>query len=105
MKDILNNLKRSDWYDTNAYDEAINALIYYGVEHGGIDIVDYDTAEEIAKRELENGGLIRLKFFIGDTALTDDYFYLDGYGNLRNINRDWLIMELEDAIENEERRA
>lgn len=105
MNDILNNLKRSDWYNTNAYDEAIEALIEYDTEHGGIDIIDYDTAEEIAKRELENGGLLRLKCFLNSAELSDDYYYLDGYGNLQNITRNWLIMQLEDAIENDEREA
>lgn len=102
MKDILKQLQSVDWYNTDAYDEAIEALIDYDTEHGGIDIVDYDTAEEIAKRELENGGLMRLKCFLAGAELGSDYYYLDGYGNLQNINRDWLIMQLEEAIENEE---
>lgn len=98
-KQLLADLKSNNWYNTNAYNKAIEALCDYDSEHGGIDIISYDIAEELVKQELDKGGLIRLKFFIGDINLTDDYYYMDGYGNLQNITRDWLIMQLEDVIE------
>lgn len=103
MKDILTKLKSNEWYNTTAYDDAIQALIEYDSEHGGLDIIDRDTTEGIAKQELEQGGLSRLACFLQAEYVGADYFYLDGYGNLQNITRDWLIMQLEDAIENEEK--
>lgn len=101
-KEMLNKIKGDGWY--NYMDEAINMLAEHDSEHGGLDIISYDVAEEIAKRELERGGLLRLAYFIGQAEiLNDEYYRLDGYGNLVNIKKDWVEMALEEIIENEEK--
>ena len=51
------------------------------------DILDYDTAELIAKRELETGGLVRLYYFLGDANCCNDIFRINGYGNLEDFTR------------------
>ena len=58
----------------------------YELEYLFNEFVSYDLAEDIARNELENGGLIRLYYFLGDADLTNDIFKIDGYGNLENID-------------------
>ena len=64
------------------------------------DIIDYDSAEEKAKWELENGGLIRLYYFLGDANLNNNLFKIDGYGNLKDIYIDDLTTLKEDILDN-----
>ena len=52
------------------------------------DFYDYEIVEEIAKHELETGGLIRLYYFMGDADLTADLYKIDGYGNLENVYKE-----------------
>ena len=66
------------------------------------DIIDYEIAEEQAKYELENGGLIRLYYFLGNANLNNDIFRIDGYGNLQDIelsDLDYLKEEILNIIE------
>lgn len=74
------------------YCELKNAIIDYmnetqdwDFESVGEDIIDYDFAEEQAKHELENGGLLRLYYYLGDATLTSELFKINGYGNLENV--------------------
>lgn len=65
------------------------------------DFVDYDLAKELAKQELESGGLRRLFYFLVDINADDDLFRVDGYGNLTNVDipdLQGLKDELLDAI-------
>ena len=59
------------------------------------DIISYETAEEIAKVELEKGGLIRLYYFLGNANLERDMFRINGYGNLEDLT----FNDLEDLKE------
>lgn len=54
------------------------------------DYIDYDTAEDMAKHELETGGLSRLHFFLGNARVwgADSLFRIDGYGNLTNVDKE-----------------
>lgn len=63
------------------------------------DYVSYDLAEDIAKNELESGGLVRLYYFLGDANLNNDIFRINGYGNLEDIDKDNLEY-LKDEILN-----
>ena len=66
------------------------------------DIIDYELAEERAKWELENGGLLRLYYFLGDANPNYDLFRIDGYENLTNVRKDDLDdlkQEILDKIE------
>lgn len=66
------------------------------------DFITYDEAEELAKEELKNGGLMRLYCFIDRVDLSANIFRIDGYGNLQNCYRDDLIDAIDDMIANEE---
>lgn len=67
------------------------------------EYVSYDLAEDIAKNELESGGLVRLYYFLGDANLNNDMFRINGYGNLEDINKEdleYLKDEILNIIDN-----
>ena len=104
LKEKIENIESSYDYDTY-YTELRHTTGDYMDESQGWDfeylfddIIDYDTAEDIAKCELENGGLIRLYYFLGDANLNNDIFRIDGYGNLTDINKDDLDYIKEQII-------
>lgn len=62
------------------------------------DIIDYDLAEEMAKYQLEQGGLVRLYYFMGDANFNNDIFRVNGYGNLCDIYKDDLDNLKDDIL-------
>lgn len=87
------------------YTELYNATVDYmndtqdfDFEYLFEDIIDYDSAEEYAKQELENGGLLRLYYFLGDANLNNDMFRINGYGNLTDIYKDDLDYIKEEIL-------
>ena len=88
---------------TNLYNTVIdymNDTQDFDLEYLFEDFIDYETAEEIARNELQNGGLVRLSYYLGDTNLNDEIFKLDGYGNLENIDIDDLNNLKDEILEN-----
>lgn len=109
-----------DYYKT--YADLYNACIDYQNESQEWefeelfnDFLDYKTAEEMAKNELEKGGLIRLYYFMGDCNFNNEMFRVNAYGNLEDINindlkylKDEILERINDIInekkkENKER--
>lgn len=79
-----------DYLET--YNELYNTVIDYmndtqdfSLDYFFEDFVDYETAEVIAKSEMEKGGLIRMYYFLGDANMNNELFRIDGYGNLKDI--------------------
>ena len=70
----------------NAVIDYMNDTQDWDFENIGEDIIDYDFAEQQAKYELENGGLLRLYYFLGNTTPRGDLFKINGYGNLENVD-------------------
>ncbi len=60
------------------------------------DIIGDDLIDEMAKSELEKGGIQRLFHFMGTYTPSDDYHLLDGYGNLQRIEKEDLECIIED---------
>ncbi len=96
---------------TNLYNTCIdymNDTQTWNFEEIFEDIIDYDTAELYAKDQLDNGGLVRLYYFLGDANLNNDIFRINGYGNLEDITKDDLdllkeeILDKIEELENEE---
>lgn len=105
LKETIENIESSYDYDTY-YTELRNATIDYmndsqdwDFDSVFDDIIDYEIAEDIAKNELDNGGLIRLYYFLGDANLNNDIFKIDGYGNLTDIDKDDLDYIKEQIID------
>lgn len=104
LKKKVENIEISyDYEDTycklnNACIDYMNETQDFSLEYLFEDYIDYDLAEEIAKRELEKGGLERLRYYMGDTYFYyRDIFKIDAYGNLSNIDIDDL-KNLKDEI-------
>lgn len=106
LKERIENVEINYNYEesyTNLYNTVIdymNDTQDFDLEYLFEDFIDYETAEEIAKNELNNGGLLRLNYYLGDTNLNDEIFKLDGYGNLENITIDDLNNLKDEIIEN-----
>lgn len=106
LKERIENIKINYNYEesyTNLYNTVIdymNDTQDFDLEYLFEDFIDYETAEEIARNELNNGGLIRLQYYLGDTNLNDEIFKLDGYGNLENITIDDLNNLKDEILEN-----
>lgn len=86
IEEIEENLKNYNY----SFDEAYNQIRELAEETGCEDylneFVDEWTAEELLKREVEEGGLARVVHFLsGVEYLSDDIYILDGYANLRNV--------------------
>ena len=98
LKEKIENIEITHDYE-NSYTDLYNAVIDYmdetqdfDFEYLFDDIIDYEMAEERARYELENGGLVRLYYFLGDINCNNDIFRINAYGNLEEINID----DLED---------
>lgn len=106
VKERIENIKINYNYEesyTNLYNTVINYMNDtqdFDLEYLFEDFIDYETAEEIARNELNNGGLVRLSYYLGDTNLNDEIFKLDGYGNLENIDIDDLNNLKDEILEN-----
>lgn len=114
-KELLDILKNYDLSYTNGksleemYNEIYNYCIDYmndtqdwSIEEHFNDFLDYDSVEEYAKHELENGGLVRLYYFLGSVNCNNNLFKIDGYGNLEDITQDdiqFLVTDIIDTLE------
>lgn len=108
MNSLLEDLKQKieeieityDYEETysNLYNVCIdymNELQEWDFEYLFDDIVTYYDAEERAKWELEQGGLLRVYYFLGDANLNNNIFRINAYGNLEDIHKE----DLEDLKE------
>ena len=93
LKERVENIEVTYDYE-ESYCNLKNAIIDYmnttkdwDFDYIGEDIIDYELAEEQAKHELEQGGLIRLYYFLGDANLNNNLFKVDGYGNLQDLEK------------------
>lgn len=92
LKERVENIEITYDYE-ETYCNLRNAVIDYmndtqdwDFETIGEDIIDYELAEEQAKYELEQCGLIRLYYYLGNANLNNRLFKVNGYGNLENID-------------------
>lgn len=106
LKDKIEKIEITYDYE-ETYSNLYNTCIEYMNETQNFDLdylfeefVDYETAEERAKYELENG-LERLYYFLGDTKISNNIlFRINVYGNLENISKEDLETLKEDILDN-----
>ena len=104
LKNKIENIEIDYDYDTtyrnlyNACNDYMNESQKWDFDYIFEDFIDYDTAEEIAKQELENGGLIRVYYMLGDANLDNELFKINGYGNLEDIDIDDLRYIKEEIL-------
>ena len=93
--------------DEDVYNDLYNIIQDYEEESGDYsldfyfdEIVSYEIAEDMAKYQLESGGLIRLYYFLGNANIQSyDLFKVNGYGNLEELTRQDLAEIVSDIIE------
>lgn len=105
LKEIVENIEITYDYE-ETYCNLKNAVIDYmndtqdwDFDYIGEDIIDYELAEEQTKHELEQGGLIRLYYFLGDVNLNNNLFKVDGYGNLQDLEKTDLEYMKEEILD------
>ena len=105
LKEKIENIEVGYDYE-ETYTNLKNTVIDYmndtqdwDFDYIGEDIIDYELAEDKAKYELENGGLVRLYYFMGNANMNNELFKLNGYGNLEDINIDDLNNMKEEILD------
>ena len=104
LKELKEKIENAESWDYDEYyTTMLNATIDYqnetqewDFEYLFEDIIDYELAEDYARRELEEGGLVRLYYFMGNANMNNEIFRVNGYDNLEDIDKDDL-----DCIKNE----
>lgn len=93
------------------YEEAYNEIYNTVADFDGNEnlegalfdfgIVDYDTAEDMAKQRLNDGGLSSVICFLaGVNYLNDDIYMLDGYANLQNVKYSDFVDLIDELLDN-----
>lgn len=112
LKNKINDIDITYDYEST-YCDLYNTTIDYMNETQDFDFeylfdnfIDYELAEEYAKMELKEGGLIRLRYFLGDVDLDSELFRVNGYGNLDYVDiidlenlKDEILSEIERKLE------
>lgn len=107
LETIQNIRERLDCYNigvAEAYSSLYNAAMDYdyGLEDIFQDYIDEDTAEDMARHEIEQGWLARIYYFLGDVnPMTCELYKINGYWNLEEASYsdiEMIIDELEDRI-------
>ena len=109
LKNKIEEIKITYDYDyEEIYSNLYNTCIDYMNETQDFDLdylfeefINYEEVEERAKYELENNGLMRLQYFLGDTTFyMQNLFRINAYGNLENVTRKDLEILKEELIDN-----
>lgn len=105
LKEKIENIEVGYDYE-ETYTNLKNTVIDYmndtqdwDFNYIGEDIIDYELAEDQAKYELENGGLVRLYYFMGNANMNNELFKINGYGNLEDIDIDDLNNMKEEILD------
>ena len=109
LNDIADELEKVDfpvrdiWYDVEDVINIANKL-----ETGGIlsdaweyigDIIDDEQLDELVAHEAQNNGWQRVKFFIGGIErINEDFYHINGYGNVENIDPEYLDAIMDDLM-------
>lgn len=88
------------WNVEDCYCELYNILSDYGLEEYLYDYLSIEDAEEMARDQLESGGLARLYYFMWDVNWNcADLVRLDWYWNCEEANSSDLIDIIDDVID------
>lgn len=115
MKNLKKQLKkdlmeiRENWISRN-FDEQIceikNKLIDYSNETQDYSLEDYeyrfehyDTIEDYVIEQIKSWWIARIPYLCGDVRFDDDYYIIDGYGNIENIEKSDVEERLDEIIE------
>lgn len=95
LRELCEALRDSP-YDVNGWGGSLQSILWeLDYDH---NIVDDEWIAEYVKSNAEDW--TRLKFFLEDANINNEYHLLDGYGNLAELWSDHALSELKDAIDN-----
>lgn len=84
--------------------EAISTLKDFCNEHGleeyTNDFIEVSELNDLVQNRLEDSGWEGVACMLNSiNYLNDDFYYIDGYGNLREVERDDIDWAIDDIIE------
>lgn len=101
IKNIKNLLK--EFNKDEAINEMMGLAIEYGLEELLENIIATDEIEYLIENRLKNSGWQDVACLLAKVnCLNDNYYLINGYGNLEEISMEYLEMileELENALE------
>lgn len=112
LQELRTNIENIEvtWDYEQTYNDLYNTCIEYqnntqdyevDLESPFEDIYSYDVIEDIAKSELERGGLARLYYFMGNVNFDkQDVIRINAYGNCEEIHKDDLELLKENILDN-----
>ena len=83
-------------FNPKIWDDALQFLIDYDQEYGELEISPSEDIDEIVQQEAKEWGWQRVACFLYgvQNAMNEDFYRLDGYGNVQLITSnniyDWL---------------
>lgn len=102
MNNIVNELEELKYYSLDDIDKIMNNadvdFDYYDYkrEYG---FVSSEEADEMIKYECNASSMDRMACFLsGVELINQDYYYINGYGNLENVGQDTLDCFKSDLI-------
>ena len=99
LKERLESIKNSMKYYHNDYvAEEILSLAYdYELEDCVTDIINREEIDNLVQDRLENSGWEGVACMLSKiNYLTDEYYLIDGYGNLENLTARYLECIFDD---------
>lgn len=104
LNDIEENIKKgniedivADMYDlANEYEEISNII--------NENIITTEEIDELVKEKINNhGDWVEIKILLDDIKYNlNEYYYIDGYGNIKDFMYEDIKYELTDILEEEE---
>lgn len=103
IPEVKENFYGVDLYDVERVIGLASELEAAGALRDGTeivgDIVDGDELDEMARQQLEDGGWERVAIFLGNASMTNEYHYIDGYGNIDRLTNDILETKVKEMLE------
>lgn len=97
LVELFETLKNENWNTDKIAGLAMNAFNEMDIEH---DIVDDEYLDQEVKSIIENdGGYIRVKYFLQNASNTNEYHLIDGYGNVEELTSSYVESLISDNIQ------
>lgn len=98
--ELLKAMNSEGWAVGTTTDEAIELIRDFQANYmNTYEIVSYEEINEMVRERLDNGDWKSVKCFLSGAEINSSMgYYLDGYDNVETINKDWIIMKLEEVL-------
>lgn len=83
LEELLETIQNEKWNTDKLAGLAMNVFSDLDITH---DIIDDEQVDEMVKQIIEDeGGYVRVKYFLQNASNTNEYHILDGYGNVDEL--------------------